>query len=189
MDTQRVSLSKTKVMVTTAIMLGLAAGLSLIKVYKLPLGGSITALSMLPICMVSIVYGVKIGLATSFLYSLIQIAMDLGSIMSMGLTLWTWVGCIAFDYIIAFTVIGLAGMFRKKGTKGVVFGVVLVMILRFASHFVSGVIIFEDWAGWDNYYLWSLCYNGSYMLPEAIFTAIGAVCLFSTSQIKKIIRI
>lgn len=178
-------------------MIALATVLSFIKVYKIPWGGSITLLSMLPIAVYSIKYGVKKGLAVSFLYSLIQFAQGAISdgLFGWGLTPWLLISCILLDYIIAFTVIGLSGMFRNKGTAGKVTGVVIALLLRFVSHFFSGVYVFASagalWDAFstDNTYLYSLLYNGSYMLPEIIFTAIGAFVLLTIPQTKKLLYV
>ena len=170
--------TNTKRLVESALMITLATVLSLIKIWKMPLGGSVTLLSMLPICLVSIRYGIKWGLFVSFFYSAVQIAVDLGSLMSWGMTATIWVGCLVFDYIVAYGSLGLAGLFKKKGAVGIICGILIVMLLRFASHFVSGTIFFDIWCpeGWN--VAWhSVCYNGAFMLPEFIFTTAGAVLL------------
>ena len=64
--------SKTRILVEGAAMVALATVLSFIRIFKLPWGGSITLLSMLPIVVFSIRRGVKAGLAASFVFSLIQ---------------------------------------------------------------------------------------------------------------------
>ena len=181
---------KTQRLTLTAIMLALASVLSMVKVYELPLGGSITLLSMLPIVLISIKYGVKWGAFTSFAYALIQIGLDLGKLMSWGLTPQMWIGSIIFDYIVAFGILGFAGIFKKRGLVGICSGIALTLSLRFASHVLSGVIFFGTWMpeGWSNTLIYSICYNGSFMLPELILTMIGAVILFKTPQIKKIIN-
>lgn len=180
---------KTKKLTLSAIMIALSAVLSLVKVYQLPLGGSITLFSMLPVCAVAICYGTKTGLFASILYAFVQIALDLGALMGYGMTTLTWIGCLLFDYILAYGFLGLAGLFRKKGTVGIVFGVVIACVVRFISHFISGSIVFSVWCpdGW-NVYWYSLCYNGSYMLPELIITVIGALLLFRIPTIKKLIE-
>ncbi len=172
----------------SAIFVALATVLSLIKVYKLPLGGAVTLLSMLPIVMLSVMLGVKWGLGAAFVYSLAQLALDLGDVLTWGLTPASLVGTIFLDYIFAFTVLGLAGLFAKKGYLGICFGSVLVMVLRFLCHFVSGIIIFDIWCEWDSVWLYSLCYNGSFMLPELILTTVAAVILFRLPQVKKIMN-
>ena len=65
--------TKTKRMVLTALLISLATVLSLIKVWKMPLGGSVTLLSMLPIAMLSIEYGIKWGMSSALLYSIVQL--------------------------------------------------------------------------------------------------------------------
>lgn len=168
-------------------MIALATVLSLIKVYTLPLGGSITLLSMLPIVFISVSYGVGWGFFSAFVYSLIQLFLDLAAVASWGLTPAIFVGCIAFDYILAYTALGIAGIFRKKGAVGALLGVCLALFLRFFSHFLSGVILFRSYEMFNSPFLWSLFYNGSYMLPEMIFTAVAIFFLFKNKSFKQLI--
>lgn len=182
----------------SAVFVALATVLSLVKVFKMPLGGSVTLFSMLPIVMISVLFGLKWGLGSAFVYSLIQFVFGLADgILGWGLTPLTLVGVIFLDYILAFTVLGFAGAFAKKGYAGICIGVVMVMVLRFLCHFTSGVIFF---ANFDQFVvfgaefigrpiLYSVCYNGLYMLPEAILTTAGAVGLFRLQQVKKILKI
>lgn len=186
--------SKTKMLVEGAVMIALATVLSFVKVYQLPWGGSITLLSMLPIVVYSIKYGVSKGLMVSFLYALIQFGQGIADgLFGWGLTPVMLVTCIFLDYIIAFTVLGLAGIFRKKGLVGNIIGIIISLILRFSCHFLSGVVVFASagklWEGFstDNTYLYSFLYNGSFMLPEIIFTVIGAVVLLTVPQSKKLL--
>ena len=172
----------------SAIFVALATVLSLIKVYKLPLGGAVTLLSMLPIVMLSDFLAATWGEAAPYVSSFAQLAFDLGDELTWGLTPASLVGTIFLDYIFAFTVLGLAGLFAKKGYLGICFGSVLVMVLRFLCHFVSGIIIFDIWCEWDSVWLYSLCYNGSFMLPELILTTVAAVILFRLPQVKKIMN-
>ena len=173
-----------------AIFVALASALSLIKIYKLPLGGSVTLLSMVPIVLLSLMLDLKWGIVSAFVYSLVQLMFGimLDGLLGWGLTPLSLIGTIFFDYIIAFTVLGLSGIFVKKGTVGIVLGTVIALLLRFICHFISGVIIFDIWCEWDNVWFYSLCYNGSFMLPELVITVIGASLIFSTPQIKKLIK-
>ena len=90
-------------------------------------------------------------------------------------------------------VIGLAGIFRSKGAVGWISGTVIALLLRFICHFISGAFIFKSlgklWDGFstDNTYLYSLVYNGAYMLPEIIFTSIGAFAIYRIPVIQKLI--
>lgn len=182
--------TKIERLVTSAVFIALATVLSFIKVYKLPLGGSITLLSMLPICLLSLKYGMKWGFVCSFFYGTIQLAMALGEVMSWGLDVRMWIGCIVFDYLLAFGILGLSGIFRNRKMPLMLTGVGLSLVLRFVSHFISGAIFFDIWMPeeFNNPCFYSLVYNGSYMLPETIFTLIGAGVIFSVPVIRKMIK-
>ena len=171
-------------------MVALATVLSFIRVFKLPWGGSITLLSMLPIVLFSIRRGIKAGLTVSFLFSLVQFFQGIiDGLFGWGLTPVSLVACILLDYLIAFTVLGLAGIFRKKGVTGWICGIAFAVMLRFIMHFLSGVIIWKSFGQlWGDFFtentvLYSLLYNGAYMLPEMIFTIIGAVVLLKAPKI------
>ncbi len=186
---------KTQALVVSAVLVALSTVLSMVKLYEAPLGGSITLLSMLPICIVSIRYGVKWGLASSFVYSLFQLFLSLGEVLTWGLTPGILVGCIIFDYILAYTVIGLAGIFRNKGTGGVIGGITLALVLRFVSHFISGYVFFAKLDQWELFgtvfenkpVLYSIAYNGLYMLPELVLTVIAAVILCQIKGTRKLL--
>ena len=101
--------------------------------------------------------------------------------------------CIFLDYIGAFSILCLAGIFGNKKMSAIIFGTVAVMLVRFSLHYISGVLIFnsfgELWNGFstDNTWLYSLLYNGAYMLPETVFTTIGALLLFKTPQMRRLL--
>ena len=175
-------------MAECAVMVALASGLSLITLFKLPLGGSVTVLSMLPVCMFSIRHGVKWGLVCGFLYSVTQLLIDLSAVLSWGLTPVAVAGCLALDYIIAFTCLGLAGVFRDHGKLGMILGVCLALTARFAAHVISGTIIFDVWLpeNWNNAFIYAICYNGSFMLPELAMTGVAAFSLVSIPNLVKV---
>ena len=181
---------KTKILVEGALMIALATVLSFIRVVKLPWGGSITLLSMLPIVLFSIRRGAKAGLGVSFLFALVQFVQGImDGLFGWGLTPGSLIACILLDYLLAFTVLGLAGLFRKKGVTGWICGIALAVLLRFVMHFLSGVVIWKSFGQlWGDFFtentvLYSLLYNGAYMLPEMIFTIIGAVALLKMPKV------
>jgi len=179
--------SKIAILAECAVMLGLATALSFVKIIKMPWGGSVTLLSMLPITVVSIRRGIKWGLPVAFLYSLIQFGLDLGEVLTWSLTPTVFAGMLFLDYLFAFSVLGLSGIFRKKGFEGQLLGVIIAVTLRFAFHFLSGMVLWGsyaaeyDWAG-GSVPLYSLIYNGAYMFPEIIFTGIGAAVVIKAMQ-------
>jgi thiamine transporter len=176
-------------LVTSAMLIALASVLSNIKVFRLPMGGSITLLSMLPICLLSLRYGVKWGLICAFLYSVIQLAFGLADVMTWGLTPATLAGCVAFDYILPFTALGLSGVFGNTSAPRICAGITLALVLRLFCHFISGAIVFAVWVPeeWSSNYLYSIVYNGAYMGPELVITLIGAVILFKVPATRKLL--
>ena len=169
-----------------AILVAAAQVLSMIKLWDMPWGGSITLLSMLPVALVSVMYGIKKGLFTSFVYACIQLVfgITMDGLFAWGLTSGMLIACILLDYIVAFTVIGVAGIFRSKGIAGVMGGTVLALCMRFLSHILSGVYVFASagklWEGFEtnNTWLYSFVYNACYMLPEIALTAVGAFFIY-----------
>lgn len=130
----------------------------------------------------------------SFVFSLIQFGQGvMDGLFAWGLTPAMLIACILLDYIGAYSVIGVAGVFRNKDFTGWVSGTILAVILRYTFHVLSGIVIWHSvgsiWEGFstDNEVLYSLVYNAAYMLPELIFTLIGAVALLKIPQTKKII--
>lgn len=184
------------VLVEGAVMVAMAFGLSCVEIFHLPWGGSITLLSMLPIVVFSIRNGVPSGLACAFVYSLTQLLQGIlrDGMLGWGLTPGLLAACIFLDYVGAFSVIGLAGLFRKHDMGGWIGGTIMAIMLRLALHVVSGAAVFHTagklWEGLEisNPWLYSLAYNGAYMLPETILTTAGAVVLFKSGVIKMILK-
>lgn len=177
-----------------AMVIAMAIILGMIRIYKLPWGGAVTLFSMLPISMYSIKYGVRKGLEISFICAVFQFFQGISDgLFAWGLTPIMLASCIFLDYLLAYTVIGLAGIFRNKGAVGWISGTVIALTLRFICHFISGAVIFRSfgklWDGFstNNTLLYSLIYNGAYMLPEIIFTSIGAYAVFRVPIIKRLI--
>ena len=177
---------KTKKLTVSAVMIALATALSFAKIWEMPLGGSVTLFSMLPMCMLSIMYGVKWAALPCFVYSVIQMAVS--GVFGWGLTPMVLIGAIVFDYLAPFTCICFAGAFRKKGFWGIVIGTALICVVRFLFHFASGCIFFRSYELFNNPYMWSLAYNGTYMLPELGLTVFGAVALFKLPVINRLIK-
>lgn len=188
--------SKTKSLVECAIMIALATVLSMIKLAELPYGGSITIASMLPIAIIAYRRGMGWGLGSAFVYGIVQQLLGLNSLSYV--TTWqSVVAVILLDYIVAFTVIGFAGIFRNKienQALGLTLGCVFVSILRYICHVISGATV---WAGLSiptqAALSYSFIYNATYMLPECIILAvtavyIGSVIDFREEKLKRIVK-
>lgn len=183
---------QTHILVEGALMVALATVLSLFQFNKMPFGGSITLLSMFPIILFSIRRGLKGGLLASFVYAVLQLMLDIGEIVGWGLTPGTLIACILMDYLVPFTLLGLGGLFRKKGFEGWIGGTAFAVLLRFAAHYLSGVYVWQSVGeiigkNIENPYLYSLIYNGIYMVPEFIFTLVAAIIFFKIPQTKQVL--
>ena len=104
-----------------AIMLALATVLSFIKIIQMPMGGAVTLCSMLPIILIGIKYGNVTGALVGLMYSLLQLVFDLpgGNVFYMGMSAGVVIVVALFDYLVPFTVLGLAGtIFSMLTTVG-----------------------------------------------------------------------
>ena len=165
-------------------MIALGTVLANIKIFEMPNGGSITLLSMLPFILVSFRHGVKWGLFTGFVNSLLQ--MLLGFYAPPGSRhCWPrWWASILLDYVLAFTLLGLAGAIAKPFKNrlvGVAVGTAAVCGIRFLCSFLSGVLIWGNLSDGLPAWTYSLTYNGSYMLPETILTTVAAVLIYKAA--------
>ena len=158
----------TRMLCEGAIMVALSQILSYIKLMELPNGGSLTP-AMFPILLFAVRWGLADGL--------LQLMFD-------GAYAWGWQSML-LDYLVAFTPLGLAGLFQGK-RWGIFAGTVLGCFARFVVHFISGVTIYRIYAPteilgtvFDNPTLYSIVYNGSYMLPNTILALVIAALLYA----------
>jgi thiamine transporter len=164
----------------SAVMLALATVLSNITLLQMPMGGSVTALSMAPILIIAYRHGTRHGLLTGAVYGLMQLMLGMHN-LKYGTSLWAVLVILLFDYLVAFMVLGFGGLFRKScrnQAAALVLGAGLASLLRFGCHFISGWVVWGVWApegmpAW----LYSISYNAYYMVPEAVLTMVGLVLL------------
>ena len=115
-----------------AMAMALAVATSMIKVIKLPMGGSVTLFSMLFIVLIGYWYGIKTGLTAALAYGVLQLLLD-PYILNIPQVL--------LDYILGFGALGLSGVFSKS-KHGLVKGYIIGVIGRFICSFLSGWIFF-----------------------------------------------
>ncbi len=193
-------------LVLGGIMVALGTVLSFIKPFDLPYGGSITLCSMLPIMFYGYRCGPKWGLAAGFVFSVLQFLFGLDDLK--GISALMVVGSILLDYLLAFTVLGLAGMFRGKirnNAAAFTLGCLVTGLLRYVCSFLSGWLLWAQFmtvtdmqdfianfvpglaeaSGTGLAIFYSLVYNGSYMIPEIVLTCVVGFLLmqFAGKQI------
>ena len=210
--------SKTKRITESAMLLAIAIVLELVSkmfIPEMPFGGQVTLVSMLPVVLISYRHGVKWGLFSAFVYALLEMALGAKTVSAAFLPGYFGDGAMIFnallmcllDYIVAFTVLGLGGMFRNKlQNPGVALmcGSLVALGLRYLTHIASGYILFASYAEWfftqEGFPAWgatlvetlnptalgitySVVYNGFYMIPEIICTAVVSLVLARVPKI------
>jgi len=148
----------TRVLAEVAVSVALAYVLNLIIVYQLPQGGSITLGSMVPILILSLRRGPRTGIFAGAVFGLVQLFLG---------GYWFTLVQVLLDYPVAFACLGLAGFFKDNPNVGVA----VAVLSRFLCHFVSGVVFFGEYAPPElGPVVYSIVYNGSYMLPELVIS-------------------
>ena len=192
---------KSKKLVTCAMLIALGTILSIIKPFALPFGGGVTLASMMPICLIGFIYGVKTGLISALCFAVLQMLLGAGVISAAFLPgedrmIFTKaILMVLLDYIVAYAVLGFSGVFKdkiKNTGAAVISGAVFATGLRYVVHIISGYILWGSYAEWffgqEGFYafgatvlntftgnalalIYSVVYNGLYMIPEIIITA------------------
>ncbi len=154
----------TRQLVFSAMAMALAMVTSNIKLFHMPMGGSVTLLSMLFICLIGYWYGSYAGLLTAVAYGFLQLVSN-PYIISLPQML--------VDYIFAFGALGLSGLFAKS-KDGLLKGYLVGILGRYFFTFLSGMIFFGIYAADYNMSapIYSLVYNGAYLGAEAVITVI-----------------
>lgn len=139
-------------------------------------GGSIT-FAMFPLCLYAVRWGLGKGLLAGFVFGLLQLLLD-------GAYAWGW-QCMLLDYLLAYTMLGFAGVFHGK-KYGIFPGIVLGGLGRLLIHFISGATLYRivaptevlHFGTFSNPELYSLVYNGVYMIPCIILALMVAGVLY-----------
>ena len=210
--------TKTKRITESAMLIALAVVLEIVGrsiIPPMPFGGQLTLCAMLPIVLISYRHGVKWGITAGFGYALVQMALGADTVSAAfqpgyfgdGTMILNAIIMCALDYLLAYTLLGLGGIFRDKITHSglaLMLGSIVALAGRYVAHILSGYILFSGWAEWfftqEGFYAWgatlveqlspnmlgfvySVVYNGMYMVPEIILTAIAAWLLAKIPRI------
>ena len=210
--------NKTKRLTESAMLLSVAIVLELCSkmfIPELPFGGQVTLVSMLPVVLISYRHGVKWGLVSGVAYAMIEMAIGAKTVTAAfqpgyfgdGVMLLNALIMCALDYLVAFTVLGLGGIFRDRienRGKALCCGAIVALGCRYLAHILSGYILFAGWAEWfftqEGFPTWgaglvaslsptalgmlySIVYNGMYMIPEMILTSVAAVLIARNPKI------
>lgn len=158
----------TKKLASGAICMALSVVLGMIRLWRMPMGGSVTPASMLPLMLFACVYGAGPGVTMGMLFGALQFILDGGE--------FAWAGLLPnlLDYPLGFGLLGLCGLAQRIGNEraGLMTGVLTGCAGRWLCSFLSGWIFYGSYApeGW-NPIVYSLVYNGTYIGIEC------AVCI------------
>ena len=182
---------------------------------EMPFGGQVTLASMLPVVLISYRHGVKWGLISGLCYAMLEMAIGAKTVAAAfqpgyfgdGVQLVRALVMCLLDYVVAFTVLGVGGLFRNKLEKpgvALVCGSLVALGARYLAHILSGYILFSGYAEWfftqEGFPAWgaslveslspttlgwiySIVYNGMYMIPEMILTAAAALLIAKIPQV------
>lgn len=151
--------TRLRVIVYIGISLALSAVLSMVKLVSLPQGGSV-CLEALPIVVMAFLFGPKIGVLTGLLWGLLQLLIGPFIVHPAQLLL---------DYPLPYAALGLAGLWANRKYLGIILG----FGIRLVFHVISGVVFFSEYAPEGTPVLtYSLIYNGSFLIPEAILVGV-----------------
>lgn len=198
-------------LVTSGVLIGLGTILSMIKIFAIPFGGSVTLFSMVPLLVLGYMYKIKWGLLCGFVYGVLQ--MILGATMSsafVGLTGISILLMVILDYLLSYMSLGLSGMFKNKiknDKASIIAGSSIAVLLRFVCHFLSGWILWGSYAdswfsdmgnSFGNFFIshftgqllaicYSFLYNALYLVPEYIISIIALLIIMNIKPLAKYI--
>ncbi|UCE96605.1 MAG: energy-coupled thiamine transporter ThiT [Candidatus Bathyarchaeota archaeon] len=167
---QKKSNFETKVLAEIVVFAALSAVLYVVRPYSNPYGGSITLGSMVPVMWLSLRRGVRFGLVAGVIFGLLALPIDV--ILLPYSPIMNPVQAI-LEYPIAFGVLGLAGIFHRKTTAPAIVGVGISVLVKLFLHVIAGIIFWISTIpeGWIPI-VYALVYNGSFLLPEFIISAV-----------------
>ncbi len=166
----------TRMIVEAGISIALATILSMITLFKMPLGGSVTLAARLPLVVYSIRWGWKKGILACAVYGLVQLSFG-------GYVIHPVQGFL--DYIVSYAVMGFAGIKFGKGFSKTTFipSVILAYLLSGAANVLSGMIYFYDMTtamskGFNSFLAYNLAYNYSFLAADCLILIVILVLTF-----------
>ena len=177
--------STSKNLAYAGVCIALSFALSYVKFFSLPMGGSITLASMLPLMLYSYMFGARKGVFAGLIYGILQFIQNP--------QVYEWMQ-ILLDYPIAFSAIGLAGIAKNfKFLKGnmfaeIIVGMAIACLFRYISHVVSGYFVFGVWGNdWKmDPIAYSFAYN-SFVFVDLAIDIVAGVLILSTKSMRNVI--
>lgn len=182
-DRKNASVNNTRSLTYAGICIAISYALSYIKIFDGPQGSSITLASMLPIMLYAYIFGAKRGVLAGAVYGVLQCLQDPQIYEPLQVML---------DYPIAFSALGLAGIFRNvkflKGKKifEFIIGAIVAGFARYFASVLSGYFVFYSFSSMDSSLLYSIVYNSAILIDAAIAAVVGGFLFSSKAMVKQI---
>jgi thiamine transporter len=161
----------TRVMMEIAVAAALSLILGMLRIYRMPYGGSVT-LEMVPIFVVSLRHGMRSGAWSGVILGLLKLLLDAYIIHPVQLVM---------DYPLPYAVLGIAGLFAHQP----IVGVILATAARYVVHVLAGVVFWGSYAPEGmSPWVYSLGYNASYLVPNAILASLIIWLLMKSPLLK-----
>ena len=146
----------TSMLINVALMLALTIVLHQLRIFHMPQGGSVTLGAMVPLLFLTYRYGAGIGCLAGFVYGVINLMQDAFIVHPLQ---------VLFDYPLPYMALAIAAAVPGR----IYLGAALAFTARFLCHYISGVVFFGSYAPPDTSpYLYSLVFNATYLVPEAV---------------------
>lgn len=158
-----------KVLAYAAMTVAISFVLSTLRLFKMPQGGSVTVVSMLPIIAFSLAFGPVRGALVGCAYGFLQLLYDPYVIHPLQMLV---------DYPLAFAALALGGFMEKTPLPKywkLPLAVVIGSLGRYLMAVLSGVVFFAEYAGDQNVLIYSSIYNISYLGPDALLCLVVAL--------------
>lgn len=183
---RKTEVNETKNLAYAGVCIALSFALSYVKLFSMPMGGSVTFASMLPLMFYAYMFGAKRGVFAGLIYGVLQFIQSPQPYQWMQILL---------DYPVAFAALGLAGIASEfKFLKGntiveVIVGMTIAALFRYFAHVTSGYFVFYTWSTMDNPLLYSVLYNSFIFVDLAIDVVAAALILSSKSMRNAVTRV
>ncbi|MBC5624890.1 energy-coupled thiamine transporter ThiT [Clostridium sp. NSJ-49] len=166
----------TKQMVIIAMVSAISFILSLIQFIKYPQDGGISLCSMMPVMVLSLLYGRTAGLTGGIIFGLLSMLNGVYVVHPVQFLL---------DYILARMVLGLAGIFGNDNKVKVILGSAFAVTVSVFISFLSGVVFFGEFApAGMGVVLYSFLYNFTTAGIEGILSIV-VIALIPLERFKK----
>lgn len=186
METNRKTL--TQKLVVSALLIAVATVLSEIKPFPQVMGGGITALSMLPIVLIPIMYKTRWGCFSCGIYAVIQLLFGIDSALYAPTALGV-AGSLLLDYFFAYFALCICGFFAKGNKIVTTVGVAVSIVARYFVNVLASCVVWGDMLGdfFGSVYI-GLTYNLYILIEGAAVVAVIAVLLSNKAFCKVIGR-